>query len=324
MNQFPLVSIIVSCYKCENYILDTVDSILNQTYPNIEVIMADDCSPDNTYKLLRTREKDLNNRFQRVIIYQNEKNLGVTKSLNGLLKHTEGKFIKFLDSDDMLLTDAVTDLVAYMQLHDEYAFVFGDVYLGKMDTIYQKSNQYNAERMLNNNVTVNNNCFRNLYFDNFIPSIGVLIRKSVVDKYGLFDENIGIEDWEYWLRITQFEKIGYYSKPVALYRINDESMTHYRNSQDGEKKFCYILSSEIKILEKYRNAVGIYSYYRILRYDVFQLEYAYNLGYELAINLLKEYIAQKGWLYLHFVQILLKMVSLIKKCKKDKNESNGR
>src|SRR5210317_249437 len=91
-----LVSTVMSSYNSEKTISASIESILNQSYKNIELLIIDDCSTDNSYEILK--EYELN--YDSINVFRNNKNIGLTKSLNIILKKTKGKFIARQDADD--------------------------------------------------------------------------------------------------------------------------------------------------------------------------------------------------------------------------------
>lgn len=96
-----LVSVVMSAYNAENSIRQSINSIINQSYRNIELLVTDDCSTDSTFEILKEYEKmDLDINFR---LYKNKLNIGLTKSLNILIKQSKGEFIARQDSDDVSL-----------------------------------------------------------------------------------------------------------------------------------------------------------------------------------------------------------------------------
>lgn len=92
----PKISVIVPVYNVEKYIAESIESIVNQTFSDIEILIIDDCSTDNSYKIMQEyAQKD-----SRIILYHNEKNLGVSKTRNIGLDNAKGQYIAFIDSDD--------------------------------------------------------------------------------------------------------------------------------------------------------------------------------------------------------------------------------
>lgn len=97
----PLVSVCIPAYNNAGYIKETIDSILNQTYQNIELIVVDDNSKDNTYEVVSSIPD------KRVKAYRNEKNLGMSGNWNRCLKLVSGEFVKLICADDLIEKDAI-------------------------------------------------------------------------------------------------------------------------------------------------------------------------------------------------------------------------
>ena len=106
-----LVSVIMPAYNAENYILDSIFSVLNQTYNNIELIIIDDCSSDNTPSLVR----EYCNNDPRIRMIVNSHNSGPGISRNNGIKVAKGRFIAFLDSDDIWLSEKINKQIFFME-----------------------------------------------------------------------------------------------------------------------------------------------------------------------------------------------------------------
>jgi len=120
MEEKPLVSFIMGIYNCETTLDEAIQSILAQTYADWEMIMCDDGSSDATAKIARTYVEKYPNRF---ILLQNEKNLGLNKTLNRCLKAASGTYIARMDGDDVSLPTRLEKEVAFLETHAEYALV---------------------------------------------------------------------------------------------------------------------------------------------------------------------------------------------------------
>lgn len=119
----PLVSVIIPAYNVERYIKVAVDSILGQTYKNLEIIVVDDGSTDGTYKILQElREKD-----NRLVVVRNEKNLRIVGTLNRAVDMSHGKYIARMDGDDFKYPDAIALQVEYMEKNPEVVLVGGSI-----------------------------------------------------------------------------------------------------------------------------------------------------------------------------------------------------
>lgn len=100
---FPLVTIIVITYKSADYVIDTLESISQQTYKNIELIISDDRSPDNTLEICESWIEKHKNRFSNTIVTKTDRNGGICYNYNNGLKMATGKWIKYIAGDDELI-----------------------------------------------------------------------------------------------------------------------------------------------------------------------------------------------------------------------------
>lgn len=253
MNKEPLVSVCVACYNHQNYVADFLESLLDQTYSNIEVIIADDCSSDNSVNIIKSYLPKLEKKFTNVILKVNKKNLGITHNSNNLMKEATGKYYKSMASDDVFYPEAIAKMVEFMEEHEEYGLLVtnvlfvGDSYKykaggGVIGKGYKKSikDKLSSDKF-----------FYNLLDKIFIYAPGVIIRKNVIEKYGYYDENMLAEDYEYWLRLSsRGVKFGYIDEPLIYYRRGESSIS-YVSTKNGKKKMDYMISSEIQAKSKY-------------------------------------------------------------------------
>ena len=119
MKDFGLVSIITPNYKCGRFVAETIRSVLAQTYTNWEMIIVDDCSPDNSIEVIEPFVKA----DGRIRLLQNEKNLGAALSRNYALREAKGRWIAFLDSDDLWLPEKLEKQIQFM-VDNNYAFTY--------------------------------------------------------------------------------------------------------------------------------------------------------------------------------------------------------
>ena len=97
----PKISVIIPVYNVEKYLAECIESILNQTFNDIEILIIDDCSTDNSYKIMEEYAK----KDSRIVLYHNENNVGVSKTRNIGLDNAKGEYIAFVDSDDYVAPD---------------------------------------------------------------------------------------------------------------------------------------------------------------------------------------------------------------------------
>ena len=114
------ISVIMAIYNCAKYLPDAIESILNQTYTNWELILCDDASTDDTYNVAK-RYRDCNP--EKIILIRNQENKKLSYSLNRCLKHATGKYVARMDGDDKCLPERFERQVAYLKAHPEYDLV---------------------------------------------------------------------------------------------------------------------------------------------------------------------------------------------------------
>jgi alpha-1,3-rhamnosyltransferase len=228
----PLVSIIVITYNSSKHVLETLESTKAQTYKNIELIISDDYSTDDTIIVCETWIKENKDRFVRTKLITVEKNTGIPANCNRGIKEVNGEWFKLIAGDDILLPNCLTANVQHIQKSNN-KFVFSLVH-----TIDEKSKTYNPEIFGYNLI--------NLYFFNltsycqykklikgdvFIPAATSFINKKAIVSLGGFDEEITLcEDYPMWLKATKNEfKLDFFNEPTVNYRIHSKSIMNSLN-----------------------------------------------------------------------------------------------
>lgn len=246
-----LVSILVPCYNHEKYIEDCLKSLIQQEYKNIELVLCDDFSIDSSWNIIKKYEKKLNERFVRTVLIRNSSNLGLTKTLNKMLDKANGKYIKIIASDDMLLPTCINDSVNIFEKNPEIGVIVSNGWCVEEEYRFGENGKYSIFYEVDP-ILDEKSLFNNLYWINNILAAGVCLKHEVYDKYGNYDENINIEDWEYWLRLSRANVIFFYNKKAeVIYRKNANSMTSAVKNSQLETRRKRIHEAEMKIIEKY-------------------------------------------------------------------------
>lgn len=245
----PLVSFLVISYKHKKYIDDCFESILAQTYTNMEILYLDDMSDDGTFEKACEYKVRLEEKFRKAIFIKNNSNLGVVRNLNKLIEICEGEYIKFLAADDFLLSDSVEKLVNFMSEFPQHDMVYSNGVEGNEDThfpvtILNDLGYIYQEKQLSGILL-----FEALYARDFILAPGVIVKKTIYEKIGLYDEKLGAEDWDFFLRVAKEGSIGYLDEVTVVYRRLKSSLSH---SSKPEKRIS-MKKSELMILEKYKD-----------------------------------------------------------------------
>jgi len=195
-----LVSIIMPSYNTEKFIVDTINSVLNQTYKNWELIIVDDCSTDNTMNVLK-QFKD-----NRIIIYQNDNNSGAAISRNKALREAKGKWISFLDSDDLWCPEKLEKQIRFMEDND-YHFSY---------TNYEEIDE--ESKTLNRLITGPKKITKRKMYNYCWP--GCLTVMYDAEKIGLLQikDIKKNNDYAMWLQVCKKEKCYLLNECLAKYR----------------------------------------------------------------------------------------------------------
>jgi glycosyltransferase involved in cell wall biosynthesis len=202
----PLVSIIVITYNSAKYINETLESVKAQTYNSIELILSDDCSTDNTVELSEKWISANSNRFANTRILTTQINTGIPANCNRGIKEASGTWIKILAGDDLLLPDALSELINYAnQNHQEDVLALH----GRVTTDFEgpavNLNIWGnpSQQNFNRKTTRSDEQFKILLRFCPVSAPTVLIKKNVFETVGLFDERFKFwEDRPMWLKMT--------------------------------------------------------------------------------------------------------------------------
>ena len=216
----PLVSVIIPTYNKSHFLKHTIESVINQTYSNIEIIVIDDGSTDNTEELAKS--------YGSKIKYIKQNNLGGTASRNTGIKSATGKYLNFLDHDDLFLPEKIEKQVRVLESNPKVGFVHCRYFF--IDEI--------GKQLAKVFILPEGNIYKKLIAGCFIWSGAPLIRKSCIDKVGIFDESIWSSDWDMWLRIVKEEtRIACVQEPLGEYRIHHEStMLNVEKTENDDVK----------------------------------------------------------------------------------------
>ncbi|MGL5779076.1 glycosyltransferase [Cetobacterium sp.] len=226
------VSVIVITYNSEKWIIETLESIKNQTYKNIELIISDDASKDKTIDICKKWICENRDRFIRVEIIQSLENDGVTKNINKGIKRSSTKWIKLIAGDDILLEDCIESNINYCN-HNNIEICFSKVI--KFKNTFNQSNFLKKEENKIKIQSFKKNSklqFKELVKNNFVEAPTLFIKKSLIEKMNYFDESYPmVEDYPMWLKLTEKGiKLNFMDKETVYYRIHEESISNKQNN----------------------------------------------------------------------------------------------
>lgn len=261
---FPLVSVLIPAYNHENYIQETIESIINQTYPNIELIILDDGSKDKTWEKITELKPKCENRFVK-IHFETKQNEGTCMTLNKLLKLSSGEFVYIIASDDLAKPQAIEKEVEFLQNNSDYALAVGDnEYVDSMgkqifrtlkaftsnikNAKYKTVKEFLSSKLKIDFLSDDFGSYKTLYKENYIPN-GYLIRKNIFETIGNFTKNAPLEDFWLMLQISKYKKMKYIDEILFSYRIHDTNTIG--NSTRMRELTTQTRNYEQKLLEKY-------------------------------------------------------------------------
>lgn len=198
----PLVSIIIPTFNSADLLRLTLESVVKQTYQNIEVILIDDGSTDHTVEVARL--------FGDRVHYIFQENQGTDAAFRNAFEISTGKYISFLDHDDLIMPSKIKKQVEALEANPKIGLCYcGYFYIDGRSNWIQ-----------NYCLLPDENIVKELVLANFIWSGGPLVRREVVIDVGLYDEAIWCSDWDFWLRIAHqgYQFIGL-QQPLGAYRI---------------------------------------------------------------------------------------------------------
>lgn len=249
----PLISICIPTYNGEKYLQEALDSVKNQTYKNIEVIISDDQSQDRTIEICQQLKEEVD--FP-VFIYSHKPN-GIGANWNHCIEKTNGEYIKFLFQDDILEAECIEKMLHY-SIDNNLSIVICKRHIIDSNSNIVVSNPWvdnygdlqkeaglevNEFRIFNKNDINSIHFYRFMYLNIFGEPCASLFKKNIINKIGLFDENMKqMLDYLFYLKTLKFYQIGIIEKKLFSFRIHEEQASE-KNQKAG-------VNDEIHIIKK--------------------------------------------------------------------------
>ena len=252
MSNQPLVSVIIPAYNHAQYVQETIKSVINQTYKNIELIIINDGSKDNTYNKIAEMREFCQKRFAS-FIFQTQENSGICKTLNKAVSFCKGKYIAVIASDDIYLPTCLEEQIQIMEENPQ-------VVQTMPDNISIDSSGKTFEGLKCNNKTFN---LKSKYWQEIFPEIdlsskdfhsyqsvlkndlwfnGFLWRKEAIDKFFPIPTIRMSEDYYINLQLAKTGVVKFINKPLFLYRV------HQTNTLNN-KKYMDTIGTNVRIEE---------------------------------------------------------------------------
>lgn len=245
------IDVLLATYNGEKYIKEQIDSILDQTYENIRLIISDDCSKDKTQEILKEYEKKDN----RIELYIQEKNLGVVKNIEFLLKQVKNKYYMLSDQDDIWLPEKIEKSLETL-LENNADLVFGDLEVVNQDlkTMYPSFGDF---MLLNKKIHkyINSNMLNYIY--NCVTGCTILAKKETIQKILPLPKKSKYLIHDHWIGLMTsiYGKVAYMPEKYIKYR-------QHGNNQVGTDKISHGFKKLDQVRELFINVkLGVFGTY---------------------------------------------------------------
>ncbi len=238
-----MVSVIIPTYNCGKYLRDAMDSVLNQTYQEMEILVVDDGSTDDTQSIIRQHYP--------TVRYFYQDNGGAAKARNRGLREARGELIAFLDADDVWLPTKLEKQVIYFAGHPDVGL------LSTNQTYRDTTGRMHHDPGKRERLFIGD-CVRNIFLYSGVATPTVMLRREVIQRVGHFEEClVAAEDDNLWMRIAFSYKIALIDEPLTLVRGRPDSLTQdFDNIFKGVKAHLEMIQTEYpKIAEHLGSAL---------------------------------------------------------------------
>jgi alpha-1,3-rhamnosyltransferase len=248
-SELPLVSVIIPCYNHEKFIQESIQSVIDQTYSRMELIVIDDGSKDNSVQKIEEMRSACESRFEHFQFIFRE-NRGLSRTLNQGLSLAHGDYFSTVASDDIMLPEKTVTQLDVFTKDPLITAVFG-------------AHQYIDDE--SKVVSVKKGAYREFSFQEIfyhqhdIPASSQMIRLSSLRDIGGYNENTKVEDWDLWLRLTESgAKLVYIPDVIVGYRMHDNNL-----SKDKSLMFNEVFN----IVQRYKDKKGFpYAEYKVFKF----------------------------------------------------------
>ncbi len=214
----PLITVLIPAYNSSDYIEETINSVLSQTYKNVELIVIDDESTDNTLDIL----EKLSKADKRISYFQIKHSGRPAIPFNHGLRKAKGKYVAFLGSDDLWHKEKLADQVRYLEKNPSKVLVYSlSITFGKVNIFSPNYEMlplpFRAAKTRTDLINIGNT----------VPASSVLARLDVVMKAGCHDEDpeLMLEDYHLWLKMSEYGDMGFIPKIHLYYRVHDKQFS---------------------------------------------------------------------------------------------------
>lgn len=249
----PLVSIVLPVYNGERFLRDTLDSIINQSYKNMEIIIVDDASTDMSRDIIDSYQDD------RIVKIYKDKNENICCASNLAFKRVNGKYCALIGHDDIWYVDKIEKQVSFMEANPEYGVCFTRCnIIDQNNLVIDQQHVFNFVFNSYENQERESHIYQLYMNGNRLCAPSALIRKEDLDKVGWYDYSlVQMQDYELWLRLLTVSKLYILDEKLLAYRQILDTNTNLSTVNLGtalrtehefvyiREKYLYYLSNEL-------------------------------------------------------------------------------
>lgn len=280
----PLVSIVIMTYNSSKYVLETLESAKRQTYKNIELVISDDASKDNTVEICQEWLGENSSRFANVKLVTSLENTGIAPNANRGWRQAKGLWVKGIAGDDKLLTNCIADDMDFVTHHPETDILFSKIVpIGNMEAA-KNCGFLNVGKFFEN---LDKKEFEiNLLWANFLPAASEFISRSCFLELGGWDESMPfMEDWPFWIKALEHNKtMSFLNKETVCYRFSQGSISQRQTNSKVFQKYMDSYNRVIMMAHRilYAKYPGAHYYFKTLEMkskgnNLFKLLYYTNI-----------------------------------------------
>ena len=210
MQNKELVSVIINCRNSQKFLRDCIDSVIDQSYRNLEIIIVDNQSSDDTKSIIHSFQD------KRIKYFKTNDYISLGAARNFALGKSNGEFIAFIDSDDLWRRDKILNVIN--KLKDSVGIVYSDV------LYFNKTKSF---RLYSHRKIYTGNCFKNLLYDYNLCMSSCVVSKRVIDEHNIkFDDKLKVcEDLDFFLKIAFVSRLDYIDEILTDYRIHNNNLS---------------------------------------------------------------------------------------------------
>ncbi len=249
--QRDLVSVICLSFNQKDYVEEALQSILDQTYENVEVIIVDDASTDGTAQVIQ----GFISRYPTMRFIQLTDNIGNCKAFNKGLKVCKGNYIIDLAADDIMHPQRIAkQMIFFSQLDSSYGIVFTDVtYINENGMPFRNHFEHLKKKKLLDSVP-EGDVFSDIVSRYFVSAPSMMIKREVMEALNGYDEDLEYEDFDFWVRSSRLYKYGFLNERLTFVRrVQQSKSSGWYKMGDKQLHSTYLICKKAQELIRNQN-----------------------------------------------------------------------